>query len=202
MRAHLARSVLVSALVAGCAEGPLDDDSRVVDGGADDPSSFIALARDFQGFLSWERVFAGVGTLSSVDGHGDAERYVHLNRRPDDDDDAFPIGTLLVKTHETAAPRTEWEIFAMAKRSTTYNEDGATGWEWFELGLDENDAAVIVWRGTKPPEGHNYGCLTGACVERGSCNVCHVAPENDHVLTPELDYSAQFAASALDDDVE
>jgi hypothetical protein len=190
-------ALVIAHLAVACVDGA--GDAGASDDAGVDPSSFIALQRDFQGFLEWERVFAGVGQLSSTDGHGETERYVHLKERPAPDDTAFPVGSILVKTHEDATrPKTEWTIFAMVKRAETYNADGAQGWEWFELALDDDEAAIIVWRGTKPPDGHNYGCLTGTCVERGSCNVCHVSEDNDHVLTPELDYSAQFANSLLD----
>ncbi len=130
--------------------------------------SFIAMQADFADFLAWERIVVEGG----VDvGHGAASKSVYLNGRPPERATSWPVGTIIVKVAPTEDGR---EIHAMAKRGEGYNRDGAVGWEWFELALDEGEP-VIAWRGTAPPDGQGYGQATvdTASPEVVDCNACH-----------------------------
>lgn len=130
--------------------------------------SFIAMQADFADFLSWERTAFPAGDDL---GHGAASKSVYLNERPPERATAWPTGTMIVKVAPTDDGR---EIHAMAKRGEGYNVDGAVGWEWFELVLDEGEP-VIAWRGTAPPDGQGYGLVGGdtAAPEVVDCNACH-----------------------------
>jgi len=147
------------------------------------PAEFIALQRDFEGFPRWEH--ESLGFSETTPGHPGGARTVYVNERPPTDADEIPVGTIIVKTMET--DDFGLLILAMAKRGADYNEDGAMGWEWFELALDDAGHPVIVWRGEDPPDGECYGCLPGteSMIEPTSCNDCHVgAAEQDYVFTP------------------
>lgn len=131
--------------------------------------TFIAMQADFAEFPSWERIEVAAGEDL---GHGTASKGVYLNERPPARATSWPVGTLIVKVAPTEDGR---EIHAMAKRGEGYNRDGAVGWEWFELALDEGEP-VIVWRGTAPPDGQGYGQASGdtASPELVDCNACHL----------------------------
>lgn len=136
------------------------------------PAGFIALARDFEGYESWESVTLDGGTIGG--GHTAGIRRVFLNARPDAGATHWPVGTILVK-------ELQFTTFAMVKRGDDYNAKGARGWEWFELVPDlPNNTVLIKWRGLGPPVGENYS-QTGQ-----TCNDCHGAYLNDSVLTPGL----------------
>lgn len=146
---------------------------------------FIALQSDFAPFRTWP-----VETVPTTDtGHIAGDRQVYLNANPPAGAESFPVGTILVKT-------IRWEggedIHAMAKRGGGFNEDGAVGWEWFELALADDGTPVIQWRGASPPEGEAYGSLPGDATDTadtvtGDCNACHAgAADNDFVWTREL----------------
>lgn len=167
------RAWILALALAGCETDP------------DEPplEEFIALQRDFEGFQDWEQ--ESLGWVQSSPGHLVGQRTVYIEERPRAGDDELPVGTIIVKTME----HYEYGIFilAMAKRGADYNPDGAVGWEWFELALDDDGRPVIVWRGKDPPDGECYGCLPGAesMIEPTSCNDCHVgAAEQDYVFTP------------------
>ena len=159
----------------------------IADGGADD-EPFIAFARDFRGFLRWERHLVE-GAMMPV-GAPDGPSYVYLNRRAPAGARRWPNGTIVVKTIEAGA-RDEWTIHAMVKRGVPYNDDGAIGWEYFELRLAPGaDEPVVVWRGPGPPSGHGYaarGRDAGAGEIPLVCDDCHAAGwRSDGVLTPAL----------------
>ena len=175
MRAH---EVAALALVAFGAAG-LGCDT----GGELEPSEFIALQHDFEGFPRWEH--ESLGIAETTPGHPGGQRTVYVNERPPAGADEIPLGTIIVKTMET--DDFGLLVLAMAKRGNDYNEDGAVGWEWFELTLDDAGRPVIVWRGTDPPDGECYGCLPGtmSMIEPTSCNDCHLAAaDQDYVYTP------------------
>lgn len=145
-------------------------------------SSFVAMQADFAAYLSWE----AIPVAQADTGHVAGDRTVYINNLPSDDDDVFPVGTMIVKT-------IEWEggtdLHAMVKRGGGFNPDGAAGWEWFELVESESGAPVIRWRGNEPPEPGSYGfdeAETGETVS-GDCNVCHGAfSSNDYVHSVAL----------------
>lgn len=155
------------------------------DAAADEPEAgeFIALQRDFEGFPRWEH--ESLGFAATTPGHPGGQRTVYVNERPPAHDEEIPLGTIIIKTMET--DDFGLLVLAMARRGGGYNEDGAVGWEWFELALDDMGRPVIVWRGEDPPDGECYGCLPGteSMIEPTSCNDCHVhAAAQDHVYTP------------------
>jgi hypothetical protein len=150
----------------------------------------VAFQSDFEDFRSWERVHVSDEDLGR--GHLEGPRYVHFQKLPKEGD-AFDVGSILVKTAETGEP-TEWEVVAMAKRGNGYNDDGAKGWEWFELEISESGTPLIAWRGLEPPFGSGYECTLGddtgdtaAAAAVGDCNVCHAAAwEDDYVQSLEI----------------
>jgi hypothetical protein len=158
-------------------------------GGCGEPS-FVAMQTDFVGFEGWER-FDVVDDGSNL-GHTTGPRRVWLNYRPGPHDDAFPVGTLIVKAAGEGDDPTAWSVVARAKRGGDYNAEGAVGWEWFGLTLDEGGVPAVAWRGTDG-DGYRGGVGeddtddTDEPPVRGSCNGCHrAAYDNDTVSTPAL----------------
>lgn len=151
-------------------------------------ASFIAFARDFRDFRSWER--HGVTGAMMPIGAADGPTFIYVNRRAPEGSRRWPIGSIVVKAIESGAPES-WTIHAMVKRGVPFNRDGAVGWEYFELRFDpERDAPRIVWRGGGPPSGHGYAAQ-GRAPDAGAiplvCDDCHApAWQNDSVLTPAL----------------
>ncbi|MCZ7677997.1 MAG: hypothetical protein M5U28_04150 [Sandaracinaceae bacterium] len=102
----------------------------------------------------------------------------------------WPVGTVVVKAIESGAPH-QWTIHAMVKRGVPFNDDGAIGWEYFELSFREGSGEPsIVWRGSGPPSGHGYA-VAGRPAEAGAiplvCDDCHApAWQNDSLLTPAI----------------
>ena len=163
--------VLVTTGAAGCG------------GGGDDPNAagtFIAFARDFQGWETWTAFDLGEDQTDGVVFVG--RRRAYINQLPPSGSSAFPVGTIIVKTIAEEQP-VPGQVFAMAKRGGTYNAQGATGWEWFELLKMSPNPPLIVWRGITPPAGEIYAGIAG-----GACNTCHMAttPMNDFVPSTEL----------------
>ncbi|MCC6648884.1 MAG: hypothetical protein IT374_25380 [Polyangiaceae bacterium] len=143
------------------------------------PASFVAFARDFEGFESWAAFPLGPGTPAV--GEIEGPRTVFASRLPAPGEAALPVGTKLVKVIGDGPVETR-QVFAMAKRGGDYNAFGAKGWEWFELTRDARGAVSVDWRGVSPPDGTAYGTnLRG-----GACNECHVeqGAATDAVLTP------------------
>lgn len=148
---------------------------------AADADEFIALQRDFDGFTSWEH--ESLGYAPQGPGHPAGDRVIYINERPTTADE-LPVGTVIVKTMDTVDEGLL--VLAMVKRGGDYNDDGAQGWEWFELALDDQGRPVIVWRGQDAPDGECYGCLPGTetAIEPTSCNDCHErAADQDYVYT-------------------
>lgn len=148
-------------------------------------SEFIAFQSDFEGLRRWDHESLGFAVDSP--GHPGGQRTVYINQRPPADADGYELGTIVVKTMET--DDFGLIVLAMAKRGGGYNDEGAQGWEWFELTLDDQGRPVIVWRGKDPPDGECYGCLPGteSMIEPTSCNDCHIeVAEQDFVYTSAL----------------
>lgn len=154
----------------------------------EEPDSFVAFQRDFEGYRSWRTIDVAEADLPGF-GHGTGDRTIHVSdgRRGD----LFPVGTRIVKVLRAGDDPTAWPVVAMAKRGGDYNDDGALGWEWFELHLDEAERPAIVWRGEEPPAGRGYACFLGGDDDTPQgptdCNVCHrAAADEDYVLSPQL----------------
>ncbi len=152
----------------------------------------MAFQSDFASFLSWESVFVADEPLG--EGHLEGPRTVYYNQLPSVEDEEFPIGTILVKVARNGDNPTEWEIPAAVKRGGGYNPQGAAGWEWLELVLDEDQVPAILWRGEGPPSGSGYECQLGdgASAEdaiTGDCNACHNGSwRNDYVQSGPLQF--------------
>lgn len=172
------RRVVVSLVVLAACGTP----APVPDAGPVNPT-FIALARDFDGYESWERFDLGHQLAGSV--HNAGSRSVFMKARPPKGATAWPVGALFVKVvyADTGDAGVVDQVFAMAKRGGAFNPE-ADGWEWFQLD-PAADPRVMIWRGDQPPSKAGY--LSGPA---GACNECHLAAGNDHVLSNELRLSA------------
>jgi len=179
---------LLCALAAGgCLDHELPEDADSA-GSAD---TFIALPRDFCDFREWMPF-----PLREIDMHAGVTGplVVYLKELPPEGAVEFPVGTMIVKTVELGDPK-EWEVHAMVKRGGTFNSRGAIGWEFFDLGIDDDCTPDIHWRGEKAPRDHGYKSLPGLMSDDASnmmdadCNSCHGqmdARENDAVLSEPL----------------
>ncbi len=186
----LATAALVAAAAAlsVARPAPLPEAAVASAPAAPPPETFIAFARDFGDFRRWER-HAVEGAMMPI-GAAEGPTYVYLNRRPPEGARRWPVGTVVVKAIESGAPH-QWTIHAMVKRGVPFNDDGAIGWEYFELSFREgSDEPSIVWRGSGPPSGHGYAAA-GRPAEAGAiplvCDDCHApAWQNDSLLTPAI----------------
>ncbi len=172
MRHALSLSLFTVGLT-GCLDHKLPEEGE----GA--PKIYIALQSDFAQFESWEAVSLDDGEhLGQI-----ASRTVYLNQAPPADATQFAVGTILIKTVEEG-PKADWVVHAMVKRGSGFNPTSAIGWEFFEMRLSDGGVPVIAWRGEDPPDGHGYGVPGSIEVTEIDCTSCHVAAENDSVLTP------------------
>jgi hypothetical protein len=168
-------ALCVSAFATSCGSPTNQDEStreqRIKSG------VFVAVASDFRGFHSWDSydVTAGAALAGIHDGSTVTE---YLIEAPPHGSKEFPIGTIIVK--EATGGTIAHELFAMVKRGGGFN-DGAPGWEWFDLSPTKDDSVAIVWRGFGPPVGDTYGGDASA-----GCNTCHTACGNDAVCAKPL----------------
>jgi len=175
--------VMVLSATAGTA-GCLDDqlDPAQLSG---PQGTFIALERDFQGFLGWRRIQVGGAVIAG--GHAAGPRFAYVSAVPAGG--SYPIGTMIVKTVETG-DQTTWTMHARAKRGGGFNPQGALRWEWFELHTFTSGQTSILWRGEKPPADHGYEALPGlgqASSTEASCNTCHTgAQDGDSIVAAPL----------------
>jgi len=163
------RALLPALLfLAACGRKP-------VEGGPTTPvDHYIAFAKDFDGYPSWE-AHKLESNIEPNDVHAGGERTLYLSRRPPSGSTRFPVGTLIVK----ALPGVG-RVFARVKRGGDYNSDNP-GWEWFELQHTGPETVIIVWRGIGPPSGEGYGG------DPNGCNGCHAGfADNDYVGAPDL----------------
>lgn len=148
----------------------------------EEPGGFVATAEDFADFRDWPAF--DLPAESVTESHLDGPRRLYFTAVPESSDAPFPVGTILVKTVEAGEPP-EWEIHAMVKRGEGFNEDGARGWEFFDLDVDASGVVSIEWRGEGPPPG-SLG-YPGDGEGPGQCNGCHwVVPERDYVFLRSL----------------
>jgi hypothetical protein len=165
----------IAAIALSACTAPVADSSV-----PDAKDSFIAFAKHFSGFRTWES-FPLPASTATGDVHLEGARTEYLNERPPEGSTSFPVGTIIVKEMDDGA-LPDRQIFAMVKRGGTYNQAGASGWEWFELQNVDESTVTIVWRGVGPPAGEMYGGDPN-----GGCNGCHGgAKSNDFVLSEAL----------------
>jgi hypothetical protein len=167
------RRVLLLALI-GCSTGP---------SGPPEPAQFVAIPSDFQPYASWTS-FDVAGPAENENFEAGGPRTVYINQMPAHGSDHFRVGTILVKVipNGSSSPK-DWQVFAMVKRGGGFDADGAPGWEFFGLSIDDGGAVSIDWRGVGPPAdaGYSAGLLNVTCV------LCHdSARDNDWVQTPQL----------------
>jgi hypothetical protein len=138
--------------------------------------TFIAYAKDFQGFEKWpSETFDDPAPGGAT--HVAGVRTVYLNHAPDAGATEFPLGTIIVKR------TSDGKMFAQVKRGGGYNLAGAKNWEWFEIGENATGTVYIQWGATFPPPGEAYGG------DPNGCNMCHTAGNaatNDYVIAPGL----------------
>jgi hypothetical protein len=170
----LSTSCLVFLLTCCDSGGASDADN------AENGSSFIAFASDFQGFHSWESFPIEEGVVEGTI-HLAGPRTEYLNKRPEIGSKTFPVGTIIVKELEVGAVE-ERKVFALVKRGGGFNSASAPGWEWFELQNNpDGSVARVVWRGVGPPIGENYGGDPNGCAS------CHgAATGNDFILSKSI----------------
>lgn len=147
-------------------------------------SVFIAMDRDFAGFLQWRRVELGTVMLA---GHPPGTRVAFVNTAQRPSGTEYPVGTIIVKAiTQNSADTNQWAVIAMAKRGGDFNHDGARNWEFFTLRVQDG-VVSIVERGLAPRtdgDGDPYGVTAGI-----TCNTCHGSADArmvDSILTPEL----------------
>jgi hypothetical protein len=159
--------VVTLAAVAACSSG---SDAGSVDACAEVPV-FNSSFAGYESWTSWSFVAPAIG--GSPHTSGPAREY--LNHKPAHGATSFPVGTIIVK-EIGLPPASQDSVFAMVKVGCDYNSGGAVNWEWFELQVDAQSDASIVWHGTAPPPGILY---SGDAV---TCNACHsTARTNDYV---------------------
>jgi len=129
------------------------------------------MQADFTDVLSWRRwELPNIG--QSAEGHQrGGPSWLYLNRGAPAYDEPMKPGTVLVKVVELGDGPEDWELHAMVKRGGEFNERGATGWEYFDL-VVQDDVPVITWRGegnAANPGGYGRA-LGGAAI---GCNDCH-----------------------------
>jgi len=159
------------------------------DGGTADGEVFLAFAKDFTGYHSWE-AFDVTGGAELAGIHDGSTVTEYINHLPPSGLTEFPLRTIIVK--EATGGTIPHEIFGMVKRGGGFN-NGLPGWEWFELqnisdlivaagGVDDGtDRVKIVWHGFGPPDGESYGGDSTS-----GCNTCHADCGNDGVCAKEL----------------
>lgn len=178
----MCRTFAVLVALTACGAPPTPTVTPSVPDAPPTPTSFIALLADFADYQQWPQVDLGNHPADGL--HLAGHRQVFINRLPPRGATSFALGTVLIKTviDETDGGS---QVFAMAKRGGSFNQDGAAGWEWFQLDAPGR-APNIEWRGEMPPLSALYGG------QHVSCNTCHaLATGNDSVLT------AQFALLPL-----
>ncbi len=118
--------VALGLVACGPETPPSADGGSPGDSSCTEAGPFLAVQSSFEGFSSWTRF--DLGADAGGDGLGDVgDRVVYVNQLPGHGSDAFPVGTILVKTAGwgTASPG---PTFAMVKRGACYDPLGAKGW--------------------------------------------------------------------------
>ena len=165
---------MMLAGAGGCGASPPADEG-------DGSATFVAQNIDFKGFDTWQSLSfdnPNPGGATHVAG----KRTVFINHLPPPGATAFPVGTIIVKETQQVDPTTR-DVIARAKRGGTFNAEGATGWEWWELKNTAEGKVTMLWRGVAPPVGAcSYLTSLG-----GNCQLCHSGgTDGETVLTPAL----------------
>lgn len=187
---------MVSSLTTACLDNKLDPDqveqeptargqddagtSNSDAGGSDDApvaekKLFIAQNSSFKNYQDWT---AFKMTVKSEHEGLSGETAIYVSESPDTESKKFPVGTILFKTTKVDG-FDKPVVHAMAKRGSSFNVEGALGWEYFELLMGKGDVPYILWRGSKPPAGEMYQALLGAMsvvrpmTTDADCNSCH-----------------------------
>jgi hypothetical protein len=171
----------VAALSPGC--GSSDSGGGTVDAGE---SCQFATAADFANFTQWQHYLVTSSFIAN-NVHTNGPRDVYINKCPPPGAKEFPVGTIVIKV--IPQPKQALKaVFAQVKVGCGYNQDGAAGWEWFDLLTSLNGGAPgsmpqIVWQGQTPPASQSYGG------DPQECNDCHstMGEGNDSIITPALD---------------
>jgi hypothetical protein len=179
----IAAVIAFSALSPGCgSSAPAGSPPGSSGAGA----CFLAGSADFADFTSWQHYHL-TSTFIENNVHAQGDRDVYINKCPPAGATEFPVGTIVLKKIPLKG-QAQPAVFAQVKRGCGYNQDGASGWEWFDLltsinGGAAGSAPVIVWQGLTPPSSQSYG---GDPTE---CNTCHstMGEGNDSIITPALD---------------
>jgi len=133
----------------------------------------------FAGYHAWPNWSFQGGEIAGSP-HISGQRRVYMNHKPPHGSTSFPVGTVIVKEIGTP-PASQDVVFAMVKVGCDYNSDGAVDWKWFELQIDAQDNASILWDGSEPPPGQTYSG------NQAACNECHgTAKSNDYVQSQPL----------------
>jgi len=173
----LASACVALGLLAACGGGGAGGPGSGGTSGEGDV--FLAFAKDFRGYHSWE-AFDTTGAAELAGIHDGSTVTEYINKIPPSGSTEFPLRTIVVK--EATGGTIPHELFAMVKRGGGFNS-GLPGWEWFELeNLDDGtDSVKIVWHGFGPPDGESYGGDS-----TNGCNTCHFDCGNDGVCAKEL----------------
>jgi hypothetical protein len=160
-----------------------------------DGGTFVAFASDFRGFHDWPNQAEATpastlppfdaGALSTDAGIHPVPQREYWNANPPSGSTTFPVGFIVVKETEEAAP-TDRQVVAMVKRGGTFNSLGAAGWEMFDLKNNADGTVNIQWHGYGPPAGSSdmYGGNPNVC------NGCHkIAQSNDFIWSAALQLS-------------
>ncbi len=174
--ASVAQVAVLAALAVACGSAPSSNEPG---GGNDDDTVFLAFAKDFRGYHSWE-AFDVTEDADLIGIHDGSTVMEYINRLPPSGLSEFPIRTIIVK--EATGGTIPHEIFAMVKRGGGFNRN-LSGWEWFELENlnDAEDSVKIIWHGFGPPKGEMYGGD-----DQSGCNTCHNECGNDGVCAKPL----------------
>jgi hypothetical protein len=151
------------------------------------PTTFVAKARDFANYRSWDRMLVQPHKLRGGP-HPSAPQLLYIQPLPPVGAAVMPVGTKIVKERTDGLG----PVFAMVKRSRKYKASQMGGWELFGLTLSARDltqagAATgpakvkVLWRGLGAPQGNGYD------EHDTSCQICHnTAYKNDRLLSPGL----------------
>ena len=153
--------------------------------GTNSDEMYIAEQIDFAKYMTWGAIDLGMGTGGT--GHPVGEEYGYRNKMAKNGE--YPVGTILVKEIHIDAIKTDWDLFAMAKRGGAYNAGGAEGWEFFTLKLDDELVPIIQTRGTNPADADSNSHGYGQAENGITCNRCHGVPgteATDHTLSAGL----------------
>jgi hypothetical protein len=171
--------ILAPAIVVLGGLGALSCGAASSAGGGDECTQVPVFNSTFANYQAWTS-FSFDGPAIAGSPHTSGPRRVYVSPKPGHGQTAFATGTIVVK-EIGAPPASQDSVFAMVKVGCDYNAGGAANWEWFELQVDAQSVATILWGGPTPPPGMTYSGNPTAC------NDCHSdAKQNDYVESSAL----------------